>query len=185
MNHQEQDIIKQLKSGDKKAFEALFFEFYPKLTVFAKKYVLDLDTAKEIVQNFFVKLYENKEKLNIQTFISSYLYTSIRNLCLNYLNQKKIHTKHTDQIRRINQDSDIDFSDKMEQTEMEYLVWEEVFRLPDQCKRIFNLSRKEGKKNKEIATQLDISIRTVETQISKALKILRKNLSGYLQTIFF
>ncbi len=162
------------------SFEELFFDNYPKLTVFAKKYVGDIDTAKEIVQDFFVRLYENRENLNIRTSVNNYLYSSVRNGCLNYLSQAKLHTKHAEQIRIMSEDSDIDFTDKMEQTELEHRIWKEVSKLPDQCKHIFSLSRKEGKKNKEIADQLGISVRTVETQISKALKILRTNLHRYL-----
>ena len=184
MDHNEHDIINRIKSDDKKAFEELFFDYYPKLTVFAKKYVLDMDTAKEIVQDYFVRLYETRGNLNIQTSLKSYLYSSIRNSCLNYLNQHKLHTNHAENIRIQNKDSEIDFSNTMEQTELEYRIWQEVSGLPDQCKRIFNLSRKEGIKNKEIANQLDISIRTVETQISKALKILRTNLNQYLKILF-
>ena len=184
MDHNEHDIINRIKSDDKKAFEELFFDYYPKLTVFAKKYVRNMDTAKEIVQDFFVRLFESRGKLNIQTSLKSYLYSSVKNSCLNYLNQKKLHASHAENIRIQNKDSVIDFSDTMEQTELEYRIWQEVSGLPDQCKRIFNLSRKEGIKNKEIADQLDISIRTVETQISKALKILRTNLNQYLKIIF-
>lgn len=184
MDQQEKEILNLIQSGDKKAFEELFFDYYPKLTVFAKKYVVDIDTAKEIVQDYFVRLYETRGNLNIQTSLKSYLYTFIRNSCLNYLNQHKLHASHAENIRILNKDSKIDFSDTLEQTELEYRIWQEVSGLPDQCKRIFNLSRKEGIKNKEIANQLGISIRTVETQISKALKILRNNLSQYLKIIF-
>ncbi len=184
MDHNEHDIIARIKSDDKKAFEELFFGYYPKLTVFAKKYVRNTDTAKEIVQDFFVRLFENRGKLNIQTSLKSYLYSSIKNSCLNYLNQQKLRASHAENIRIQNKDSVIDFSDTMEQTELEYRIWKEVSELPGQCQHIFNLSRKEGIRNKEIANQLGISIRTVETQISKALKILRTNLNQYLKIIF-
>jgi len=99
------------------------------------------------------------------------------------LNQNKLHSSHAAQIRSLNQGQEIDFTDKLEQTELEYRIWKEVSKLPDQCRNIFNLSRNEGIKNKEIAKQLGISIRTVETQISKALKILRVKLAPYLNLI--
>jgi len=184
MDHYEHDIINRIKSYDKKAFEELFFDYYPKMTVFAKKYVVDIDTAKEIVQDYFVRLYETRGNLNIQTSLKSYLYSSVRNSCVNYLNQHKLHASHAENIRIQNKDSVSDFLDTLEQTELEYRIWQEVSGLPDQCKRIFYLSRKEGVKNKDIANQLGISIRTVETQISKTLKILRTNLNQYLKIIF-
>jgi len=184
MDQYEQNIVNRIKEGDKKAFEELFFDNYPKLTIFAKKYVFDMDTAREIVQDYFVRLYENRGHINIQTSLKTYLYSSIRNSCLNHLKRIKLHVSHNENIRKLNEDAGIDFSDTMEQTELEYNIWLEVSKLPDQCKRIFHLSRKEGIKNKEIANQLEISIRTVETQISKALKILRTNLNQYLRVFF-
>lgn len=184
MDHYEHDIINRIKEGDKKAFEELFIDYYPMLTVFAKKYIGNMNTAREIVQDFFVRFYENNQKLNIQSSLKSYLYSSVRNSCLNYLNQQKLHASHVEIIKNQNKDSLIDFADTMEQTELEYKIWKEVSAMPDQCKRIFKLSRKEGIKNKEIANQLGISIRTVETQISKALKVLRTNLHQYLKILF-
>jgi len=185
MEYQEQRIVNQLRLGDKKAFESLFFGYYPKLSVFARKYVTDLDTAKEIVQNYFVDLYEKREQLDIQTSLNNYLYSSVRNRCLNYLHQQKLHSDHKEQLKLFIEESENDLFQKIEATELEYKIWEEVSGLPEQCKIIFKLSRKEGLKNKEIATRLEISIRTVETQISKALKVLRKNLKQYLKIFFF
>lgn len=184
MDHHDLNIIHGLKAGDKKAFEKLFFEYYPVLTVFAKKYVHDLDTAREIVQDYFVRLFESREKISIQSSLKSYLFSSVRNSCLNNLKRNKLHNNHIEHIKVQSNNQDVDFQDSMEQTELEYRIWQEVSNLPDQCQRIFNLSRKEGIRNKEIANQLGISIRTVETQISKALKILRTNLSQYLKVFF-
>ena len=179
-------LASRIKSGDTKSFEALFNDYYPQLTVFAKKYVHDLDIAKDIVQDFFVRLFDNHETLNIKTSLKSYLYQSVRNSCLNHINHHKIHKEHIEKIKLQEQDgSSADWSDKMMETELEHLIWKEVSKLPGQCQVIFKLSRAEGKKNKEIAEQLGISIRTVETQISKALMILRKNLSQYLKMLIF
>lgn len=184
MGSVENEIIQKIKAGDQHAFESLFFDYYPRLTVFAKKYVMDSDTAREITQDVFVKLFESSERLNIQRSIKSYLYTSVKNACINYLNQKKLHAGHKEAIKVSANQSVSDFTDTMEQTELEHLIWKEVSTLPDQCRRIFNLSRKEGIQNKQIAEQLDISVRTVETQISKALRILRERLKPYLSMLF-
>lgn len=184
MDLDDKDIKDLTESDGNQAFEELFLEYYPKLTVFAKKYVGDLDTAKEIVQDFFVRFFEKYPQLNIQSSLKSYLYSSIKNSCLNYLNQQKIHLRHSEYVRSQNKDPEANFINLLEQTELEYKIWQEVSGLPNQCKRIFTLSRKEGVKNKEIAEKLGISIRTVETQISKALKILRTNLSQYLRILF-
>jgi len=184
MEKQELEIISQLKSGDKKAFEKMFLEYYSRLSVFAKKYVKDLDLAKEIVQALFVKLYETHQKLNINTSLKSYLYSSVKNSCLNQIKQSKTHSDHIKSFDQRNKDQKLNFTDTMEQTELEHNIWQEISKLPFQCQRIFKMSRNEGKKNKEIADELQISIRTVETQISKGLKILRKNLRHYLTVLF-
>ncbi len=184
MDNNEYKLTKQIKSGDKKAFEKLFLDYYQKLTVFAKKYVGDINIAKEIVQDFFVRLYETSDEIEIQISLKNFLYTSIKNRCLNHLKQVKLHAEHGEIIKTRHKAHEMDFSDTMEQTELEYRIWQEVSDLPDKCQRIFNLSRKEGLKNKEIADRLGISKRTVETQISKALKILRTNLGQYLKMIF-
>ena len=91
-------IIKKLRSGDEKFYRSVFFEYYPLLTFFANKYVNDLDVAKELVQDFFVKLYEKRFALHIQSSFKSYLYKSVYNSCINYLNQSVLRDHHHRQI---------------------------------------------------------------------------------------
>ena len=183
MNNQEQEIFDRIKSGDNSAFEKLFFEYYPRLTVFANKYVNDLETARDIVQDFFVRFYESIETIIIHTSLKNYLYSGVRNSCINQINKNQTKLKYTQELRYQTDDSDFDLMNKIETTELEFLIWKEISKLPKQCRNIFELSRREGIKNKEISSRLGISIRTVETQISKALKILRKNLSGYIRIL--
>jgi len=163
-------------------FQKIFEEYYQGLVVFAKKYVSDLDTAREIVQDFFVKFYEKRYFLNINTSLKSYLYLSIKNSCLNYIKSSNIRQKHYENILILEKD-DSNWSDKMEETELEEKIYKAVKELPTQCSRIFKMNRFEGYSNKEIAGKLDISIRTVETQISKALKILRGKFKNYIKTL--
>ena len=181
MTESENQIIKGIRTGNEGAFNQLFAEYYKVLSVFANKYVLDLETAKEIVQDFFVHLFESRHKLTITSSLESYLFSSVRNRCLNHLRHQKIHEKHIDVIKHTLETS-VDLESKMRATELENQIYQIVLGMPAQCQNIFRMSRVEGKKNGEIANELGISIRTVETQISKALKILRKNIQNYLMS---
>jgi RNA polymerase sigma-70 factor, ECF subfamily len=176
----EVELIEKLRSGDEKSFEYVFKTYYPSLAVFAKKYVYDLDLGKELVQDLFVKLYENHENLQINSSLKSYLFKSVQNKCLTHISQTQLRSKHLENVAVIERERELDGSDHMEQVQLEENIYNSISTLPDQCRRIFKMSRMEGLKNKEIAEELNISIRTVETQISKALKILRESLSKYM-----
>jgi len=160
-------------------------EYYPPLTIFAKKYVEDLDTAQDIVQDMFVWLYESRDTIGSIKSLKPYLFQSIKNRCFNYLRSKKIHQKHEAVILNTQHNVEPDVVNKMAEVELEGKIFQVVARLPERCQLIFRMSRVDGKKNSEIAENLGISIRTVETQISKALKILRGKLVHYLKLLIF
>ncbi|MES2731277.1 MAG: RNA polymerase sigma-70 factor [Bacteroidota bacterium] len=168
-------LIAQIKAGDESAFEALFNSCYPMLCVHAKKLVGDLDKAREIAQGVFVKLYENRQQLVITTSVQAYLFQSVHNSCLNYLKQEQTHNRHHQYISYTT--SLADETDVMMEMELEERLLQAISALPQQCQRIFKMNRFEGKTNKEIAQELALSIRTVETQISKALRLLREALA--------
>jgi RNA polymerase sigma-70 factor (ECF subfamily) len=153
--------------------------------VFAKKYLNDLDLSKGLIQDFFVKFYEKKNEIEINTSLKSYLYLSARNTCLNYIEKKNIQNRHHQIIQNNSSEISEEVNEKIEETELEHEIFKHVDKLPDQCKRIFKMSRVDCKKNKEIAEELNISKRTVETQISKALKVLRKELVHYIKWLIF
>lgn len=174
----EQELLHQLKMGNEEAYHTAFNTYFPGLVAFANKYVFDLDMSKEIVQIAFIKLFEKRNYLNITTSLKSYLYKMVYNDCLNAINSKKIISRHYSQYAQ-QADQQADFQDVMEQTEKELRIYKALNKLPPQCKLIIQQSRLEGKKNREIADELNISIRTVETQISKALKILRAGINFF------
>jgi RNA polymerase sigma-70 factor (ECF subfamily) len=170
-------IITGLKTGSENAYRHLFESYYTVLSVFAYKYVNDLETAKELVQDLFVHLFENRDALGINTSLKSYLYKSVRNRCLNHLKHQKINKRHLDIMNPATTENE-DPESIYRETELEHRIFQIVSGLPPKCRDIFIMSRVEGKNNGEIAASLHISIRTVETQISKALKTLRKRLPG-------
>lgn len=172
----EQELLHKLKMGDENAYHTVFKTYFPVLVAFANKYVNDLDLAKEIVQVVFVKLFEKRHSLEIRTSIKSYLYKMVYNDCLNMIKSQEIASKHFTQYAR-QMDLQSDYQDVMEQTERELRIFNAIDQLPPQCKLIIQQSRFEGKKNQVIADELNISIRTVETQISKALRLLRAGIN--------
>lgn len=175
MKESEKHIIKGIRAGRESAYAILFDEYYRPLSVFATKYISDLETAKEIVQDLFVSIYENRRSVLITTSLKSYLFQSVRNRCLNHLKHLQVERKHLAQVAN-EQESSEDLETRIMETELEHRIYKIVSELPPKCQEIFRMSRVNGMKNKEIAKRLDISIRTVETQISNALKVLRKKL---------
>ena len=153
--------------------EELFKEHYSILTAYANKFLSDLDDSREIVQDVFVKLFDKKDSIKIHTSIKAHLFTSVRNSCLNTIKQRKNHAEHHENIKYLSSGLSMQADKILEQTELEHEIFKAIDDLPEQCQRIFKLNRFDGFTNQEIADQLGISKRTVETQISKALKTLR------------
>jgi len=167
-----------LQAGSLGNFEMLFKHYYAPLVVYACKYVGEIDVAREIVQDFFVKLYEKRNTIAIDISIKSYLYRAVYNSCINYIKQRNIQDRH---LRNIDMDKDDEenLENEINKVELQQKIFEIIESLPAKCRRIFKMNRLEGLKNEEIAQQLNLSKRTVETQISKALKILRGKLTDY------
>jgi len=171
----EDHMIRSLRSGRESAYDKLFRDYYRPLSVFAVKYVSDLDLAREIVQNLFVHLYENRSSLVITTSLESYLYQSVRNRCLNQIKQRKTQKEHLENYSS-NQEGAEDLEAIIRENELEHAIFKIVDSLSSQRQNVFIMSRVKGLSNSEIAGKLNISKRTVETHISHALKILREKL---------
>jgi RNA polymerase sigma-70 factor (family 1) len=172
------ELSTALPTGSLDNFEALFKQYYAPLVVYACKYIPEKDAAREIVQDFFVKLFEKRSSLTIDTSLKSYLYRSVYNACMNYINQRSIQEKHIKNIDLERNDEE-NLENEINSVELQARIFNIIEALPPKCKKIFKMNRLEGMKNEEIAVKLKLSKRTVETQISKALKILRNKLSDY------
>ena len=167
----------------KRKFEILFREHFTGLCYFARKYTGDLDSAKEIVHNVFLRIWENRSEFEWEKPAKSYLFTSVYNRSLNFIrdNRKFISQENVPALHLIADESA--YSDNLETAELENRIKLTLQRLPEKCREVFELSRFEQKKYSEIAGQLKISVKTVETQMSKALHILREELKDYLTII--
>jgi len=140
-----------------------------------------MELSEDIVQSVFVKLWENKHSLKSES-IRFFLLNSVKNSCIDLSRKKETQEKYTQ--RQISQDSDYG-DDFWAENELKEMIETAIGKLPPKCREIFKLSRYEGLKSDEIARKLQISQRTVETQITKALKILRNDLKDYLFQLFF
>ncbi|MEQ8927457.1 MAG: RNA polymerase sigma-70 factor [Fulvivirga sp.] len=160
-------------------FETLFKEHFGGLTGFAMKYVQDLDDAKEIVHDVFIRLWEKHKSLEPDTNYKSYLYTSVRNRCLNKIrDQKKMVS-----IAEVNENLHSESSSNIETKELEREIAFALNTLPNKCRKVFELSRVEELKYSEIAERMDISVKTVEAQMSKALRLMREHLADFLMLL--
>ena len=160
----------------KQQYEQLFRVYFTPLTYFAQKYVSDLDTAKEVVHNVFIKVWEKREGFDFEQSAKSYLYTSVYNRSLNYLRDQK---KFAPEEEALHSDQGIN-NDHLEAAELEAKIWQVINDLPQKCRAIFIANRFDGRKYAEIAEEKGISVKTVETQMSKALKALRDHLKDYI-----
>lgn len=156
-------------------FDLLFRTYYPVAVLFAQKLVKNEFAAKDIAQQVFVKIYEKKDTLQIKISFKAYLLRAVRNTALTYLKKEQTHHRHSEAAFALKATVTED-SDPVAYEQLVNKLKELIQNLPPRCQLIFKMNRLEGKKNKEIAEELGLSIRTVEAQISAALKQLRAKL---------
>lgn len=170
-------LIKQIKHKDNySAFEEIFNKYYDPLKSWSNYILGSHQLAEEAVLDVFFKLWNNRKKVEINTSLKSYLFTSVKNQSVDYLRrdiQKQTTEQSVDIKGEFNQPDDI-----MELMELKTRIDNAVDELPDQCRKIFRMSRDEGMKYKEIAESLSISVKTVETQIGRALIKLKRIIYG-------
>jgi len=168
-------IFKQIKDGDIHAFETLFRSCYEPLCRYACRFVENMDIAEEIVQDLFYVLWKDRQNLNIFTSVNGYLYRSVKNKSLQQLEKETVRDAYRTTVA---ENTSIEIrtpQEELEYKELEQLIWETLRQLPERRQKIFRMNRIQGKKYNEIAEELNISVKTVEAEISKALRLLRAN----------
>lgn len=175
------DSMKQLSFMDLQSFESLFRQYYAMLCSYAFRFVDDADLAEEIVQDLFCKLWEKRMELQINTSVKSYLYSAVHNRCLKYIEHRNVQNKYRSYYLQHQSEIDSEPYESSGLLELQAIIDQTLDSLPERCSRIFRLNRFEGLKYHEIAEKLAVSVKTVEANMGKALKILRKNLKGYVE----
>lgn len=160
-------------------FEQVFKEHYKNLHAYACSILKDSDEAEEMVQNVFYKLWEKRDKMSELQSVQAYLYRSVYNECMNYVKHEKVKQAH--EAHAVHQGNiSTPMADAAEAKELETRIAEAMNSLPEQCRTIFQMSRFEELKYREIADKMGLSIKTIENQMGKALKILRTKLADYV-----
>ncbi len=188
LNHlsQKDQFALRIKLGDEQAYELLFRNYYVRLCGFANKFLNDPEEAKEIVQEAFMKIWEGRKDIDPNESLKSYLFKITQNLSLNRLRRKKVESRYIEIYKLV-------YIDNREFSSYESLLAQELGdnfttalnSIPPKCKQVFELSRMEGLKYNDIAEKLNISVKTVEAQMSKALSILRFKLKDYIEILIF
>lgn len=170
-------------------FEKMYKLYYPKMFGFAKNYVLANEDVENIVQDVFMILWEREEELELSCSLTTYLFTLVKNRCLNFLCHKLIEEEYNVQMKeelgfKLYALESLDYSYQSEE-ELQAIIQRALDKLPERCREIFIKSRMEGMKYKEISEELGISVNTVENHIVTALKKLRVELKDYLPLLLF
>lgn len=183
MDFNDKELISLLESRDESAFELVFKTHFRGLHGYACSILKDEVVAEEMVQNVFFKLWERTENLSIHGSLGAYLYRAVNNESLNYLKHQKVKAAHGLFVSYRNDGQAESASGKLQMKELEARLHSALNDLPEQCRTIFQLSRFEELRYREIAEQLGLSIKTVENQMGKALKILRGKLADLLPAL--
>lgn len=186
MDQNENEILKQLRQNNKEAYCKLYFLYYQKLLIFASKFVNE-ELAKDFVQDCFYNLWQNRVKIDITTCLSAYLFIIIKNRCFKHLKEEKKRSFQQNNYGLKLKEEELAFFSNSEKSILEFdikdRIDEVINRLPDKCREVFIESRLRGLSNKEVATQLNISLKAVEKHISKALKLFRKEFKDLIISI--
>lgn len=166
----------EIQNGNKIVYEAVFRKYYQMLCAFGFSKLKDADGAEEIVQEIFVKLWDKRADIQIEN-IKSYLFSSVNNTIINQFKHQEVRRAHANEMKVVQPNSSEDNS--VEFNELQFKLTALIAEMPEARKRVFQLVKIEGKKYKEVAEELGISIKTVENQMGSALKFLRENLKDF------
>lgn len=185
--HQDNELLSKIKEDNQPAFEVVFIRYYSNLCAYAHTIIGSKDTSEEIVQDMFVKFWENRKAILINTSLKSYLYRTVHNQCLNHIESMKVRLQYNKtQTRRLEQEElAIPFSGdypiaNLIVRELEEKIKESIDALPQQCKEVFLYIRFQNKSYLEVANKLNISVNTVKTQMQRAMIKLKEMLQEYM-----
>jgi RNA polymerase sigma-70 factor, ECF subfamily len=173
------ELLARIASGDRGAFEQLFREHYAALVRFGEGLLRSRELAEDTVQEVLLNLWRQRETVRVDDSVRAYLFRAVRNRSLNHMRNERVRREAVPQLVLESRESTAADA-ALGETELESAVRQAVAELPPRCREVFELSRVRGLKYQEIAETLGISIKTVETQMGRALKSLRERLRPYL-----
>ena len=174
--HTDQNLVDLLQKGNVAAFDSLFAVYSPKLFGFANKYFQNVQDSEELVQEVFVKVWENRKSLKSEHSFKSYLFTIALNQIRKHFNKKATSLRYLESIK-----NDPEFSDQLTTDEYETTlrqIYQIIDQMPERRREIFTKSKLEGKSSKEVALELNISAGTVDNQVSEGLRFIRTHLNS-------
>ena len=180
----ESEWIHSIRSGDEKAFEMLFNFYCQRLINFTRRYVVDIQIAENIVQDVFVHLWHHRANLDSTRSIKSYLFIAVKNEALKEIRHRNVESRSKQKLIDLIE-PDINPEKELTTDEMKKKIHQAINELPNKCREIFKMNRFDGLKYTEIAEILNISEKTVETQMGRALKKLRERLRPLLPLIYY
>jgi RNA polymerase sigma-70 factor (ECF subfamily) len=180
MNLTEYYIQKKIQDGDIREFERLFEKYYGPLCHHADKFLKNMDAAEDLVQEFFYNFWKNRESFSPKLSLNAYLYQSIRNNSLHYLEHLAVRKNYAEHVYSESRESEpAQMTTDAELNDLGRLINATLMKMPDRASRIFRMNRFEGMKYREIAAKLSISVKTVEADMGKALQMFRSSLKEY------
>jgi len=189
-NHPEEKIaveyllMKIAIESDENAFKELFHHFFQPLCFFAYRYIPNKETCEDLVQDVFFKIWKNRKKIHIETSARNFLITTVRNNCIDYIRKRELEENYRLHHEKYIIEDDTSINNLYSFTELKNLIDNAIEKLPPTIKEVFILNRFEGLSYSQIASKYNVSLKSIEAYISKALKFLRTELKDYLTTAF-
>lgn len=175
-------LIAKIKEGDVKAFETLFRRYYSPLCWYAASITGVMEVGEEVVEELFYTLWRDRSELTIFRSVKSYLYGAVRNESLQYCQHQEVRMRYGNHVlQAADAEPTVDPHQQMEYEELAHLIHQTIERMPERRQSIFKMHRVEGKTYVEIATTLSLSVKTIEAEMSKALRTLRSDIEHYTQ----
>lgn len=177
-------LLGLLKKGNVTAFAELYDRHWSRLYSAAYKRVKSREVSQEIIQDLFTSLWTGRKKLQLRSSLEAYLLTAVRYKVVNHIEKELVRRNYREALQELPLRADNSTEETVLLNDLSHQLEEEIIQLPDKCRQVFELSRKAQKSNKEIALELNISEKTVENHITKALRILRVSLKDSIAFLF-
>ena len=177
---QDKALFDQIKQGDEHALQLLFHMYYSSLCQYANTLLKDTAAAEDVVQQCYTTLWVKRLEIDIEGAVKSYLYSAVRNASFNVIKHQKVRQTHRENILHTTNGHSPDGSEVLEANELQARIKIAIGQLPPQCGIIFTKSRYESMSYQEIADEMGISVKTVDNQMGKALRLMREALRDFL-----